>query len=401
MNEKATFKKSLEIGVSCISFYLCSYLFRQLLSVFTPQMLETGRFDKTMIAALSSAYMIAYALGNLLNGFIGDRVKPKYMVSTGLTVAGLALIFFPLAQVQALRLVLYTALGFGLSMLRGPLVKTISENMPEKHARVTCMFFSASLCLGPMLASLFVILFPWEPAFFIAGGLAFVAAVSCLISLSAMEKSGKIVILLAKTKEKRNLLAVFKLPRFTINLITDMMFEVLTIAVVFWAPTYMVQQLHFDDKVASVLYFIITAAAAVCPFLCLGCLKLFRDNYMAMMRGMFLLSAVLFIAMWFVPQPVVNVSLFLLAIMAVNTGCATIWSVFIPSLGPTGLVSSANGVFDCVGYISSGLANLLFAWVMERFDWSGTILTWALLGAVGGAITLLSKLPIFDKQSEI
>ncbi|UKI36341.1 MAG: hypothetical protein L6V93_20915 [Clostridiales bacterium] len=40
--------------------------------------------------------------------------------------------------------------GFGLSMLRGPLVKTISENTIPKHARNICIGFSAAGLCGPL-----------------------------------------------------------------------------------------------------------------------------------------------------------------------------------------------------------------------------------------------------------
>lgn len=393
-----TLQRSISVGATCVGFYLTCYLFRQLLSVFTPEMLTAG-YTKTMIAALSSGYMIAYAAGNLFNGFLGDRVKPKYMVSVGLLLAGIALCLVPVVKAQILRLELFILLGFGLSMLRGPLTKTISENMPEKHARVACMCLTAASFFGPLLAGLLVILLSWQAAFPVAGVLSLLSAVGGFLVFRRMERTGAIRPVPWEARGLRNIPAVFRLPGLPLKLLSDMMFEVVTIAVMFWAPTYMVEQLRFSDSLAGMLYSEITLVTALCPFLCIWCMKLFRDNVTGMMQGMSLLAAVLFAGMLALPGSVWSLVLFLLAMMAATVGCAAIWSVYLPSLGPTGLVSGANGVFDCLGYACSALANLLFAWVMQDFGWTGMIVTWAILCLLGAAIPLLGR--IFDKPQKV
>ncbi|MDD6736155.1 MAG: hypothetical protein PUE13_07585, partial [Clostridiales bacterium] len=85
--DKYELKKAFKIGSVCIITYMMSYYMRNILSVMTPEMLETGDFSKEFIATMSSTYMIVYALGQLVNGIIGDIIKPKYMVFTGLMFA--------------------------------------------------------------------------------------------------------------------------------------------------------------------------------------------------------------------------------------------------------------------------------------------------------------------------
>ena len=60
------------IGAVCIISYIVSYYMRNVLSVLTPDMLETGRFTKSYIGMLSSSYFVSYAVGQLINGIAGD-----------------------------------------------------------------------------------------------------------------------------------------------------------------------------------------------------------------------------------------------------------------------------------------------------------------------------------------
>ena len=132
--DRAEFSKALKIGALCIVTYTASYIMRNILSVSSVQMLNDG-FTKDKIGSISSVHFMAYALGQLVNGRLGDRIKMKNMVVTGLFMSGLAAIFFLFTQNLYLQTAVFALNGFGLSMLRGPLVKTISENTIPKHAR--------------------------------------------------------------------------------------------------------------------------------------------------------------------------------------------------------------------------------------------------------------------------
>ena len=71
-------QKAWRIGSFCIATYLASYVTRNILSVSTPEMIKEAFFTKEYTGLLSSICFIFYAAGQLINGFIGDRVHPKY-----------------------------------------------------------------------------------------------------------------------------------------------------------------------------------------------------------------------------------------------------------------------------------------------------------------------------------
>ena len=81
-------KNAFLIGVISSIAYLVCYVARNLLSVVSPQMIESAGVSVEYIGTLSTAQMLFYAGGQLVNGIIGDKVKVKYMVGGGLVLSG-------------------------------------------------------------------------------------------------------------------------------------------------------------------------------------------------------------------------------------------------------------------------------------------------------------------------
>lgn len=395
MNEKTQIKHAFEIGSICIFTYIANYFLRNLLNVLTPEMIESGHYAEEYLALLASVYMVLYASGQLINGVLGDRIKPKYMVSCGLMVASLALLLFFVHGTGVFGIISFAMLGFGLSMMRGPLVKVISENMQAKHARVSCVFLSFSGFAGPLLAGFAAILMNWSIAFLVAALISFAMAVFIFICLTLFEKKGMVVPLQKKATEnrgkKQNLLSLFKLPNFMIYMVVGMVVEIAAASINFWMPTYFNQYLHLSGTTSTLLFSLISLLRALCPFLSLFIFKLFKERDILIVRTAFGTSAALFAILFFVENPIVNVTIFTLALMCSSVSSATLWSIYIPSLGKTGSVSSANGVLDCTGYAAAALLNIAIVPIMDLGGWGGVILSWCATMLVGSLATLFAR----------
>ena len=80
-------KNAILIGFMCSFAYLAVYISRNMLGAITPAMIEAG-YSEDFIGKISSFYLVFYAIGQLINGSLGDRIKAKWMVSVGLLGAG-------------------------------------------------------------------------------------------------------------------------------------------------------------------------------------------------------------------------------------------------------------------------------------------------------------------------
>ena len=131
-NQKAG--NAIKIGTLCSVSYFAVYIARNILSAVTPQMIELG-YTEEYIGKISSLYFICYAVGQLINGAIGEKIKSKWMICTGLMGAGITnLVFSNITLSPTAAMLVYGLTGFFLSMIYGPMTKVVSENTDPIHA---------------------------------------------------------------------------------------------------------------------------------------------------------------------------------------------------------------------------------------------------------------------------
>ena len=116
--------RAIYLGSVCSFAYLAVYVVRNILSAVSPQMLEFNVLTNEMLGTLSSIFFTTYAVGQLINGLIGDKLKVRYMMCGGLALAGIAGIAFAFfGHMPQIASVAYGATGFFLSMIYGPMTK--------------------------------------------------------------------------------------------------------------------------------------------------------------------------------------------------------------------------------------------------------------------------------------
>lgn len=384
-------KKATVVGTTCIFTYIVNYYLRHILSVLTPALLLTGDFTVEHIANLSSTYMLLYAAGQLVNGFMGDMFSPKNMVSIGLFVSGVSLFVFPFIEVEMLQIICFAVLGFGLSMLRGPLMKIISENTCPNHARLICVFFSFSSFVGPLVASIFALIKGWNLAFILAGAVAVVFGILAYIVFSVMEAKGLISYIKAEAKGLPSVIAVFKIKNIAFYIIVACLVEISAASISQWLTTFLTVSLGFSKESANFLYSGISICRSFMPFVALAIFHAIKEKDIPMMRVTFSIAAGMFALLIVAPNRWMSIALLAIALMSMSCTSALLWSIYLPSLGKTGRVSSVNGVIDCIGYIAAALANLLFASVMSNVGWNTVYILWASIGVIGLITTFIFK----------
>lgn len=117
-------------------------------------MMESGAIDIGAAAAVSAAYFIFYALGQLVNGFLGDRVSPFWMVTAGLFVVIASNTMMMLSQPSWLYVVWWGINGYGHSMLWSPIYFLLSNVINKKIRVITLTAISISSPLGKITSAL-------------------------------------------------------------------------------------------------------------------------------------------------------------------------------------------------------------------------------------------------------
>ena len=396
MEKKRDIKNALFLGLLCAISYLAVYVARNILSAVTPQMLEGGAFTKEYIGEVSSLFFIFYAIGQLLNGIIGDRIKARYMMSLGLTLAGITVILFPYIAESALGAkAIYSLTGFFLSMIYAPMTKVVAENIVPVYATRCSLGYSLASYLGSPLAGVFAIIFTWENAFISSGIFLFVMAISCFASLLFLEKrgvvqQGRFERNRKESKGEGSIKLLIRRGIITFSLISILTGVVRT-TVVFWLPTYFNEYLEFSATKSASIFTIATLAITLTVFVTMFIYELFKRNMDVTILVMFVSATLFFLGVFLVRQPILNIIFIVLAIIASNSAATMLWSIYCPSLRDTGMVSSATGFLTFIGYIGSSASSYIFAYMVEHTGWKSIVLVWCLLMAIGVIITLPYK----------
>lgn len=383
---------AVHIGTTCVFTYMIGYYMRKLLSVTTPVLLTQG-YTEAFIGVLSFAYMLMYAIGQLVNGRLGDRVHPRWMILLGLSVPGVSQMLFPFMPHRALQVLCFAALGFFLSMLRGPLVKAISENTNAHHARLACVGISIVSYIGPLLASLLAVVFRWRGVFLVGGGFGAVMGPVLWLVFTRLEKTGETVFRTPDTDKKRHRFReLFRLDRFVMFMFMSALFEISSASIDAWISTYLVQHLGFPVVTANLIYSTMSILSAFCPMLCLVLLRLLHGNDTRTMQGALAVAAVIYALMAVVRTPLLNTAFFVLALMATTVASSVLWSIYIPGLGKSGQVSTANGVLDFCGYVGAAVAGLVVSNAIRLCGWTGVLLIWGGVPALGFVVVTANRL---------
>lgn len=399
-NKEQNLNTGLKIGFLTISAYLVNYVLRNLLSVSTPYMLQGNDYSTEYIGLISSLFFITYALGQLVNGFLGEQINSKYMIGCGLAISGLSTFCFPLFKSEIVGIILFAIMGFGMSMLRGPLMKIISENTLPKAARLICTFFSMVAFAGPFLASALIILFTWDVVFMGMGVFAILYGITTYIIIAIFQRKGTIATTTPQKKEKTSsgIKDLLKVKHFVYYLIMAGLMEVATSSISFWIPTYLTEFLSINPDLSALLFSISSFLRALAPFITLFLFERLRGNDMKINKYSYLISAVGFIIMAFVKLPVLNVFVLIISLIAVSCASSILWSIFIPSLAKTGKTSTANGILDFTGYAVAAVANIFFGNAVGLIGWRGLIFVWSALMAVGVVFSIIESKK-FDKKA--
>ena len=401
---KEKIKNAIKIGAISSIVYLACYFAKSILSIISPQMVENAGMSLEYIGTLSTANMLFYAGGQLINGIIGDKIKGKYMIGGGLVLAGLCNIIMGLLHAPFVMLVAYSASGFFLSTLYAPLVKIIAENTTPSHAEKCCLAVNFASFFGVPIAGIAAFFFNWMNVFLVCGIVLVIVGVLFYFSVFSMEKKGIIQYPIRVREQKKGgsfkVLLENEIIKFTfVSILTG----IVRTSVSFWVPTYLSQYLGLSAGFAATIYTLITIIQSISLYLTNVVIYeyILKRKMNRMLLWMFGLSAISFAAMFMVQSPFLNIVFLTLAIMTANGASNTMWNVYCPSLYHTGMVSTATGYLDFMSYVAAGIANLLFANAITQIGWGKLILVWAALMGAGVVITIpWKKLKGYKRRGE-
>lgn len=397
------------IFILCWVTYAAFYLGRVNFSVAMPALQAEFGWSKAAVGLIGGALYWSYAVGQLVNGALGDRASARSFVGLGILLSALLnLLFGALGAFGAMAL-LWGLNGWAQSMGWGPLVKTLSRWFPvEKRGLISALFapcYVAGHAAAWVLSGRLVSAWGWRSAFWVPGLL--LVGTALLWVLNAQDGPGPSrdrFALWHHDQARPNLASVFStlaIPSLRWGLALCFLSGMVKDALSLWAPTYLIEAQGLPLRSAGSWAATIPLAGGLGAFL--SGLALHRSSHQRetpIVAGAALLVMIGSVALTFLSSrnlPGLAIGAFALSALGSHGINALLMTALPLRLGSEGNVSSAAGALDFASYVGGGLSGLVSGWLLDDLGWPAMFALWVVVSLVIALWSIKKNFYIVDK----
>lgn len=387
----------------CAAVYFISYLTRINYGAVILAIVENRGITNAAASMALTGSAITYGFGQLLSGFMGDRVKPTILIFAGIITTMITNILLPLTENVYLMTGIWCVNGLAQAFMWPPMVKYMTNllNMHEyqRGAMMVSQAASAGTIAVYLLASLCVNTLGWEAVFYIAATAAGIMAVMWITASRWLEKNAPIR---EEHKVKKEDVTVEKvrLGGIFYAIIVGTIFAIamqglLRDGITTWMPTYLENTYHLGSSVSILSSIILPIFSAVSIQVIGWIYRKWIKNEEGGSAGVFALSAVFALLLWKMSDFNAVVSIVLTALIigcmhAINFMLITMMPIKLKKFGN---VSFMTGLLNSATYIGSAVSGYGMALIADNFGWNTTIFCWGIVALLGMTACLVMRRP--------
>lgn len=403
------FAKKNHVFMLCWTTYVITYLCRvNFSSAMEKLSLGTG-IDLAKLGVIGSVFFFSYALGQLVNGFLGDRTPPFVFISAAITATGFLNLLMS-QMVSSLGLTFIWGLnGYIQSMLWGPMMRILSERFePHERIKVSARMSSSMVAgfilswavFGKAFASL-----SWNWYFLVPAGAALAMGMFWIVSLiragflsirplSPLSKKAAGSKVCPSGEEQVSFFSVFLGKRIWVIALACFCLGAIKESVSLWAPTLMTRMLSMDIHQSFLLISIIPVFN-MGGILLSGILIRRTEGSVKKVLG-FLFAGALGCALtlYFFYECSKYASVLLIAsVSGIMYGCNTLLLSYIPiSFSRYHMVSTLVGIFDFMSYLGAAMSSFCLGILVSAGSFRNIFLFWLTAGSCALAFAGFFKL---------
>ena len=397
--QKLNQKHAKMLTLLCAVSYFVSYLTRTNFAAIITAIIETGIIEKTAAGMVTTIGFITYGVGQLISGWLGDRINPKKLMFAGFITTALMNFIIPFCPNGVMMCLVWGVNGFAQSLMWPPMVKIMSTAMDTDTYNKSCV----SVTLGSTLATVSIyILAPivisfanWKGVFYITSVAAMIMSAVWYVMITKIEKISGLTYVLRtgeKQKKKKNYSIGGMLLVFTMLAIC--LQGSLRDGVTTWVPTYISEVFKLGSEIS------ILSGVGI-PVFSLVSIKVVSIFYDKMGKKPFKCTVILFAVAAaccgaltaFSGVSVILTIILTGLIVACMHGINLILVCYLPAIyADPDSVSSLSGTLNFMTYVGSALSTYGFALLSTKFGWGGTIVSWLGISLLGALMCFVSNI---------
>lgn len=382
----------------CFGAYLFAYLIRVNLSIALPDITEfLGYSDTSAVGNIPGAFFWTYAVGQLISGWLGDRISPKYMIATGLSASIIINVLFAFSNSLTAMIVLWALNGIFQSMLWAPVMKTIVLNFEGERLRKMTFAMSFTLVFGYSIswsASTIIKTFLGWRFVFILPAVVTAIFVACWLLLYKREGERTLV---AENDTPTKITSLFHIKFFTVTLIliifVSILHGIIKESINTWLPTMMESLGSFSLSSTLGILLIVPIVNFIGIMLMKFIMSKGKANYYFTVFVLLLISFIVAVAASVFCDIHVAVLVGLtIAMSGLMFAVNPVFTAFIPlDFERWNCVSTLAGLIDCAIYVGAAFSSPLTSILADGSDWSLVTVMWAIVLLIATVASALLK----------
>jgi len=397
--------------------YAGFYLARVNMSIALPKIMEEYGISKTAIGGVLTSLFVLYAIGQFINGQLGDKFGPRKLITVGIMGSVLLNVIFGFNTGGIMAMMIIWGLnGYFQSMGWAPSVKMVANWFPKRERGKAGGLLGSSYQIGNAiswgLAGLVIGYWGWRWGFWIPAVIFALLGLHWFIrarnvpeevGLPTIEQENNTEINNITIKKGHYLGIRYTLrqtllsPRIWIVGLGLFCLNIVRYGFLSWAPTYM-----FEIQKAAIP----TIAFKAIAFPLAGSMGAFfagwfSDRYLGSKRAPMSMVMLIILAVFIGLYPQIhNWTLSLMCLMIIG------FFIFGPHVMMVGIMpmdfgtrkasSSAAGFIDSLGYAGASLTGVGTGWLLDNFGWNAAFYFWLIAAIIAAGAMLL----LWDYKSE-
>ena len=381
--------------------YMVSYLTRINYGAVIVEISDDMGIAASLLSLAVTGSFITYGAGQLVSGYLGDRIQPKRLVSVGLTITIAMNMLVPFCNNSWLMTALWCVNGFAQSFMWPPIVRLMVALFKEEDYKKATVVVSWGGSFGTIFVYLaspvWIMLSGWRLVFWVSA--VFGVIMQLCWNRYCPDIQEEAAAKTEKAAEAEGGTAFLKSP-----LIWGIMFAIvlqgaLRDGVTTWMPSYISDTFRFSNA-ASILTGVLLPLFSILSFQVTSKIYNKKPNAPLLCAGSIFLTgggSALLLLLFSGKQAVICIFC-----MALLTACMHGVNLILVCMLPvffkdSGNVSTVSGTLNACTYVGSAVSTYGLAKISESAGWNTTIMVWMII-ALAGMCICFSCIPPWKKR---
>ncbi len=383
--------------------YFASYMMRVNLAAIIQEIVTDTGFEKSTLSVILISLSVTYGLGQILNGFIADKIRPQNMIFFGSLISTIVNLTFPLFSQSVLSMAILWAInGFAQAMMWPPIMRIMVENFEGNDFNFAQIFITWGTTIATVFvylaAPLIITVSSWKFVLVMCGTFGIVGCTSWGLLKSKVPSIAPARRINKKenepAKEKMRIPSSAFLPLILVAL-GVMCHGMLRDGVTAWMPSYLAEVFTLGNSTAIFCTVILAIFSGIAVTVVGAIYKKWFKSEVFCAFFIFLVAALASLLLFFFFEG--GGAILAILMMALITGCMhgvnfMLLSHFPKLFKKYGNVATITGTLNACSHIGAAIFTYGIAVLSEKIGWRLTVGIWFAIAAVGIVTCLIASM---------